>query len=1350
MKKIFLVVLLALPALLFGQTTTQNYIKNTTYQVPVTTATQSGASNDDKLETVSYYDGLGRPTQSVAQRAGGTGRDIISIQEYDALGRSPKQYLPVHLPANGGNYRTTDLKVAINNYYSGEYPEDAISSGVINAYSETLYDGSWENRPLEQGAPGASWVLDPTSDTDHTLKSEYSSNTVSELNGPNYTQGDDVLNFQVSYSNNNLNAPSLSIVGLFSENELYKSITKDENWNSASGKDHTTEQFVNKKGQLLLKRTYDNNIRHDTYYIYDQYDNLTFVLPPKATDEVMQNVGYGDFEQYISHSELVISGTTAIPGPNASGGIAYELAGNLLTVDVDLTMDPAQPLRNGSYGVATNLPNAVIGPLDILSPAAQYDLSIQNEYLYVSGTGNFSYKTQSYTVLFPQPTGEVDHAIIAELGYEYHYDFRNRVVEKKIPQKAWEYMVYDQLDRPVLVQDGKLRTQDQWLFMKYDAFGRVTYTGLYLFTGDCTTPDTNEEPPLDNTQKGKGSSGKTSTIGNCKRTTLQAILNAETTLYESKRSAWTIDGTTIYYTNNAYPRTNLKLHTINYYDDYTFDWNYNNELSNPSVADVYGQQKANSTKSLATGSKVRVLETDDWSISYVVYDHKRRPIYTASYNEFLDAKDIGKTKLDFMGRAEEAENQHTKGNHPVITTKDYFTYDAQGRLLTQEQQINNQALERIVSNSYDEMGMLSRKRIGGTIIDSNGLQDIAYSYNIRGWMKGMNENMITNPTANTSDLFGYVMNYDQNDLTNQEALFNGNISETIWRTTNTDKGVKGYSYTYDALNRLKEAEFVTKGVGQTSYTVQRSYNEQVKSYDKNGNILELFRTGKLLRSGLPEVWDDLEYTYEGNQLTAVRETNFGSSDVRDEGFKDGSSISATDYQYDIDGNLTDDFNKGITNITYNHLNLPTNFTTGQGTISYVYDALGTKLQKQTVPTGQSGTEKEYAGGYIYEQGELQLITQPEGYIEPTESSFEYAYQYTDHLGNVRLTYKDLSNNGFISQNEIIEESNYYPFGLQHKGYNDNVSANVNAVANTFGYNGTEKSSEFGLETYDFGARNYDPAIGRWMNIDPLAEQMRRHSPYNYAFNNPVFFIDPDGMSPESNIAVESIESSGSEGKDIITIMDNGEIDRIETEDDFDVIQNESGDKSITIDHKDGESQIGDLQEIKLPDGKGGENTTQYMLIEDKNVAKQVFEFAASTTVNTSSNAEFGLDTFSFEDGFTTSLFQTGKISPKGFPSVTPLGQIDNLNLGNGHLAKNSIWVEGNHSHPGIGLTFPSGFTRGYKDGPIFNPVGAPIGDRGFMSDKEVRRPINAFLYSPYEGVYIQYDSASAKVVGDRN
>ncbi|WP_208863570.1 RHS repeat-associated core domain-containing protein, partial [Flavobacterium araucananum] len=116
----------------------------------------------------------------------------------------------------------------------------------------------------------------------------------------------------------------------------------------------------------------------------------------------------------------------------------------------------------------------------------------------------------------------------------------------------------------------------------------------------------------------------------------------------------------------------------------------------------------------------------------------------------------------------------------------------------------------------------------------------------------------------------------------------------------------------------------------------------------------------------------------------------------------------------------------------------------------------------------------------------------------------------DHLGNVRLSY---AKNPQTQVLEIIEENNYYPFGLKHEGYNSDSKQ----IGYNYKYNGKELQDELGLNFYDYGARNYDPALGRWMNIDPLAEQMRRYSPYNYAFDNPVYFIDPDGMAPEESI-----------------------------------------------------------------------------------------------------------------------------------------------------------------------------------------------------------------------------------------
>ena len=235
------------------------------------------------------------------------------------------------------------------------------------------------------------------------------------------------------------------------------------------------------------------------------------------------------------------------------------------------------------------------------------------------------------------------------------------------------------------------------------------------------------------------------------------------------------------------------------------------------------------------------------------------------------------------------------------------------------------------------------------------------------------------------------------------------------------------------------------------------------------------------------------------------------------GFKEGVTSSDNDYRYDDNGNMIMDKNKGIgTNsaagITYNHLNLPTavNINNGQdvGTISYIYDATGVKLRKIV----STGVTTDYAANYIYENNVLQLFHQPEGFVEPDGGSgYNYIYQYKDHLGNVRVNYTDINqNNANAVALEIVEEKNYYPFGLQHKGYNDQPSARRNMVGQRFGFGGKELTEELGLETYDFGARNYDASLGRWMNIDPLADKYHSISAYSYVANNPLFFKDPDG------------------------------------------------------------------------------------------------------------------------------------------------------------------------------------------------------------------------------------------------
>jgi len=133
--------------------------------------------------------------------------------------------------------------------------------------------------------------------------------------------------------------------------------------------------------------------------------------------------------------------------------------------------------------------------------------------------------------------------------------------------------------------------------------------------------------------------------------------------------------------------------------------------------------------------------------------------------------------------------------------------------------------------------------------------------------------------------------------------------------------------------------------------------------------------------------------------------------------------------------------------------------------------------------------------------DLQLFTTSEGFYSFTEN--RYIYQYKDHLGNSRVSFAKNSE-GVL---EITDTNNYYPFGLNHIGGNNNGQLGGYF---SYKYNGKE-IQETGM--YDYGARFYMPDLGRWGVIDPAAELGRRFSPYNYAFDNPVMFIDPDGMWP---------------------------------------------------------------------------------------------------------------------------------------------------------------------------------------------------------------------------------------------
>ena len=214
--------------------------------------------------------------------------------------------------------------------------------------------------------------------------------------------------------------------------------------------------------------------------------------------------------------------------------------------------------------------------------------------------------------------------------------------------------------------------------------------------------------------------------------------------------------------------------------------------------------------------------------------------------------------------------------------------------------------------------------------------------------------------------------------------------------------------------------------------------------------------------------------YTGNQLTQI------------------SGFTNSSYVYDENGNLKSDSQKGI-NLSYNYLNLPTQIS-GNQNITYTYNAAGQKLKKVS---GINTTD--YVAGIQYTNGVIEFIQTEEGVARRSGTDYSYEYNLTDHLGNVRATFYK-NPNGQLA--EVIQRDDYFAFGLRKMGI-------PNSNLNKYLYNGKELQEELGQ--YDYGARFYDPVIGRWNVVDPLAEKMRRYSPYNYGFNNPIRFVDPDGM-----------------------------------------------------------------------------------------------------------------------------------------------------------------------------------------------------------------------------------------------
>ena len=698
-------------------------------------------------------------------------------------------------------------------------------------------------------------------------------------------------------------------------------------------------------------------------------------------------------------------------------------------------------------------------------------------------------------ILSPQYQEKED---LAAYAYQYDYDECGNLVRKTLPGSQYTQYWYDKEGLLAYEQDALLRDKGLYRFYLYDRFDRVVLVGT---TTSCNTNIKNAKHDVSFSSQNGG------------------IANSGYAFYGN--------------TSNFSKGSNVSLEKAYYYDSYDF-------LSGAfkdDFAPISPSQKGGCNDLLA-GS---IIKTSNGQFLFTVnsYDPKGNLINTSTKGLKGYTSKVSNTySLTNKLVTSDAELDVKYGELLKISlTNEYST---RNNLLISKKLILSHG-EGTESSStlnymYDATNRLSQ------IVRPEQYGNVSYSYDVHGW-----------PVKIESNSFKEELSYSDGVGT---PCYNGNISSLKWSNSNYSEK-RGYKFHYDRLNRLTEANY---GEGESLSNAGDNFKESV-NYDLNGNITSLERHGKK-QDGTYGVIDKLNVSLNGNQIVNI-------SDAADKIVYEGAldfepaSDGISSCKYNDFGALISDTGRGITMIEYDNNKNPIRIQFSNGNVTkYIYSAEGTKLRtiyytampNINVPDGctheldaseiqttdsldflmegnlilKNGRINKYLfeGGYcgiakpappfsLYEDGSDSEISEEEqkAYEERRKEwtkaeealnatdAFNFYYYNKDHLGNNREV--------IDFRGKICQVINYYPFGTPFS----DQSTTLQADFQPYKYNGKEFDKMHGLNTYDYGARQYNPIVPTWDRIDPLCENFGYMSPYNYCLDNPVNTTDQDGEGP---------------------------------------------------------------------------------------------------------------------------------------------------------------------------------------------------------------------------------------------
>lgn len=1183
-----------LPSTSYSGTTKINYVRNFSFHKAMTS--ESGLSteiaNGNVMQGTQYMDGLGRPIQTVARRALPGGKDLVQYMTYDEYGRQVYQPMAFQSEYNtGALYLTPSSR--LSTFMNAQYPGEDIF------YSKTEFESSPLNRVIKQMAPGNSWAGSGVG-VSSTWRSNNSNDAVRR-----WTAG----------------TSSASSPGVYGNNTLRVTIITDEKGNQV-------REFTDKLGRVVLKRVQKASSTADartnwlnTYYVYDDFGNLRFVLPPRA-EEVLSAASWSwnttdmnalAFQYTYDERNRMI--TKRVPGSGTVEMVYDKLDRLVLTRDANLTSQnkwmftkydalnrPVMTgLINSSNSRATmqtqanssGVMNVSTDPLNTSNVLEANSITLSH---HVSGTTIYRSKTtidflpgfdsngqyftteivpalsSDYTFVmgyhdatFPSLKDYTEE--ILTVSYFDNYNFTLETYDSGQEVSFYSAGTNNAIN-PAVYTNAKgwatgsrvkvLGTADEWLttVMFYDDRGRVIQTVAdnqmggsdisttqYDFGGKVLNTYSVHTNPLASgadaqttiakrftyessgtgrllniQQKLNGGSYKTfvtNTYDNLGQLELKKLGNPTTPL-ETLNYDYTVRGW-LKGINTAYATSGTGS---NYFGmDLSYDYGFTQNQLNGNIAGVKWRTKSsNETKAYGFDydQSNRLLKADfTQGTSWLQTENNFSTTYSYDVNGNINSlmrkgvvagsiQTIDNLTYTYLNSGKSNQLQKVSDSAGDLGQGDFvdgytgttdYAYDGNGNMITD---LNKDIQSGDIT--YNHLNLPTRIEFG-----NNAAKTITYTYDATGIK--LSKTVGSGGSAVTTHYAGGFI-YEKNKL-QHFAHEEGRVRKNYQNNLVYDYFVK--DHLGNTRMTLTEDQDVTIYLA-TMETEYDSYEEDL--------FLNLDASRVTSTTG--------NYTVDGT-ITANEASRLnGSVSTRRSGPGKLMAVTAGD---EVDIEVFARYSGTIgTNSALSQSLMVTAVAATFGGVSggtteqqSIYNLFNSNAAYFYVGSGGNGSLPRAYLNYILFDQDFNYITAgfdqvsstagstheklSFGTLNITEGGYLYVFVSNESNANFDVFFDDLRITH--TKGAILQEDHYYPFGL-------NISALSSTAPlskpNKFKYNGKELNEEFDLNWYSYGAREYDPQLGRFHTQDRFAEKYNMFSPYHYASNDPIRNIDYNGDS----------------------------------------------------------------------------------------------------------------------------------------------------------------------------------------------------------------------------------------------